>query len=295
MTERHVGEALRHLLGSPGAKAIWAKHAIRRGRGELNYRAIATAVAVTVHDDATRASGIHKRIAAAVDTGRASRVTVDELADTFQFPSEARSALCVMPTASDEDAQRMLDAILDTGIGQRPYRTVLLREHHYLGPDGLPRRHETVQTIAATRDGVDVVDYRYVPGDGIVSVEVTDGGVVIDSTPAREGVVATHIKLDRRLSQHETMPLTYVSTFDYNTAPEQAFRRGTSAQVELIDILVTFDSARLPTMVWEVEWADQDGAVVTQIQRVHPDSRNHSVHLFRPNPGRTFLGFRWEW
>lgn len=293
VTDQHVGQALTLLLESDWAQALWHQYEQRRRPGGLNRSAIAKVIANAVAD-ITNVRVLEDRLSDALRGRCASVETIRQIGQGFSFPASLVEKLIRLRSLEGVAAQKLLAEITQRGDQPRPYRTVLLRETHYLNRAGLPCWHETMQTIQAVEDRVDTVEYRYKEEPNVVSVEEIAGGEVLgDPIDGGEGIRVTRIRLPQVLAVGQTAALTYKSRLTYSVVPEPAFRRGISPQVERIDIVVHFDPARLPMRVFRCEWPGADAAPTSQqIVTIRAD---RTVQDFWRDPAAAFVGFNWIW
>jgi hypothetical protein len=249
--------------------------------------------------DEARVDELKDRITEALDGVRVTADTLDDLAATFSFSLETVDILKLLLVAEGEDAEALLASIADDAAGPRPYRTVQLHEVHELGSNGWPVRHTTIQTIEALKDGLDTIEYTYVPGVGTVTVVVTAGGILGPTRsldrPELPGLRSTTIKLTKVLAAGDPHDMTFETRFAYKQQPEMVFRRGLSPQVEIIAIKLVFHRARLPALLWETEWGGQDGQDIVNQTRVRLGPNEPSVELLRRRPTARWIGYAWEW
>jgi hypothetical protein len=172
------------------------------------------------------------------------------------------------------------------------HRTLTLHEHHYLGADGLPLRHRTLQVIEVTDGEVDVHPYCF--DTNALTVDVLQGGQC--EGEAREiapGIFALDVRLNRVLTPGQTTTLEYATTFRYAEPPPRELRRAASRPIDNVDIRVEFDQARTPSEVWWTIWRDLDGPVVHR-ERVELDAGN-AAERWLPRLQRSVVGFTWDW
>lgn len=172
------------------------------------------------------------------------------------------------------------------------HRTVALHEHHYVGADGLPLRHRTLQVVEALVDGFRRYPYRC--DTDALAVDVLQGGWfegAVRRLPG--GFFAADIVLNDPLARGQTTTIEYVTTFHYRTPPPREFRRGAMRRVDNVDILVRFHPECLPNAVWWGEWESADGPLLRRVP-VALDS-SHAVHRYLGSIEGIVVGFLWEW
>jgi hypothetical protein len=172
------------------------------------------------------------------------------------------------------------------------HRTLSLHEHHYLGPDGAPDYHETLQVIEAIADGLDRV--RYVFDTSNVVIEAILGGRIDGPVyPWGDDLFAVDIVLLRPLRRRETTTLRYDTTFNYSTAPASELRRGASGRINNVDLRVQFHPDRLPRSVSFGSWP----LLVSQPSKAREVrlEADHSVHRYLTSVERSVVGFTWTW
>ncbi|WBB89839.1 hypothetical protein [Verrucosispora sp. WMMC514] len=159
------------------------------------------------------------------------------------------------------------------------YQTISLHEFHYLGADGQPASHRTIQDIRSLVDGL--TTYRYTFDTDEVEVERVQGG--IPGEPYR------------RLNRGEMTSMEYITRFHYSADVEPVFRRVAHRRLEKVAIRVQFDPARLPRQVWWTEWADYRDPD-DRVARQHPvelDVENAVYHCVDV-VDRSVIGFAWQ-
>lgn len=174
------------------------------------------------------------------------------------------------------------------------YRTVSLHELHWVGPDGLPARHRTIQVVRALRPGLASYTYRFDRSEATVhSVRgATASEPYDDEIP---GLTAVDLRFPRPLGLNETASFEYETHFHWRSVPPPRFRRAGRYPVQHIDVQLTFSPERLPA---EVHWCLWDGftddAELRAAERVELDA-DHSVQRFVEELDGHTIGFTWEW
>jgi hypothetical protein len=292
------------LLLRPGRyRRRWEQYAERTRSGRLNQLAIAEVLAhyLWEHPRSTGDADVLPRqlkdTTSRALSGRLSKAALALFMDAFDLPDFERDQLLKLWDGSA--SVRILSGaagIRDdkaAQLGQPSYRTLSMHDHHYLGPDGFPARHRTIQVIEALADGVDRIPYR--ADTTAVSVEIGQGcsGLSGPFRSLTEGLFGTDILIAKRLAAGETATLEYVTIFRYETQPVPEFRRTVVRSLQNLDIRVQFDAARLPREIVRAVWDGLDGPEIAS-ERVIPDSQL-AVHLYLRLVEKTVVGFRWTW
>jgi hypothetical protein len=173
----------------------------------------------------------------------------------------------------------------------RRHTTHFVHDHHYLGPKGLPNRHETSQVIEATVDGLD--RYVYAFDTSFLTVEVLTGGTLGAPYSAPNGIHAVDIIFDHPLQLGQRHALEYETTFRYEAKPPPELRRVVSVRVEYAEVKVTFHPAKLPARIWEADWEGVASEPVKGPTVIPDDYR--TVRRFVRDVENTGFGFVWEW
>ncbi|NHC46881.1 hypothetical protein [Motilibacter aurantiacus] len=164
-------------------------------------------------------------------------------------------------------------------------------EHHFLGADGIPAKHETSQVIRSMTDGLESYLYRF--DTNALTVEVERGGRAGQVRRVGDGIWAVDIVLTKPLRLHETASLSYRTTFRYQEPPDPVMRRAVPEKANSVEIYVRFHPDKLPGAVWWCTWDGLDGGVLHEAVAELDDE--HSVHKFLEGAEKALVGFRWEW
>jgi hypothetical protein len=299
-----AAEYLRELLLRPGRyRRRWEQYAERSRHGQINQLAVAEVLAHHLWE--------HPRVTGDMDvlprqlkdtTSRAlsgklfSKAALTLFMDAFdldpferdqlmkRWEGSARVRVLSGPAAVPE---RVAEA-----VGPPGYRTLSLHDHHYLGPDGTPVRHRTMQVVEALTDGMDRVHYR--ADTNALSVEAGQGCSGIGAfRQIAADLYATDILLAGTLAAGETATLEYITRFRYRSVPAPEFRRIVVLSMENLDIRVQFHRDKLPRSVMWAVWNGLDGPIVTS-EAVELDSQ-FAVHRFLRYAQQTVAGFCWEY
>lgn len=284
MGAAEAGLYLRDLLATyPAYRRQWEQHAVRVRVGRVTGSAVCLALA----RPGEPADALRYRVRRA-------------LAGTVLTPATLRRFIAGF--GIEEQHAWRLWSLLD--VGNRPvapdrsdggaYHTVALHEHHYLGADGLPLRHRTVQVIAAVDGTID--HYPYFFDTRMVDIEVLRGGCRADTVQTRgDGLFTSAIRLDRPIEPGETATIEYVMRFAYDLPPPTEFRRAAARPIDNVDIRVEFHPRKRPARVWWTVWDGPDHGVIGEIverEPVVPDGL--AVQRFLTGVQGT-VGFTWEW
>jgi hypothetical protein len=172
------------------------------------------------------------------------------------------------------------------------YRTILLHEFHYLGPDGQPQRHRTMRDIRSLRDGL--ASYRYSFDTSELTIDRIAGGTAGPAYRLAEAVWAVDITLSRTLRIGEEHSLEFESSFRYAAPPEPCFRRAAHGRLENVAIRVQFHPDRLPRAAWWTEWQDYRELATVLRREPVPLDAEHAVYHRLDVLERAVAGFSWE-
>ncbi len=278
----------------------WRPFAQRLREGELNLRAIATVLARHLWDYPEHPGD--------------EDVEPDQLIDTVWRAVHGRSLslerleLFIAAFGMDEQAETLRELWHGTTpprvvIGELPppealpvkpaaYRTIQLHEFHYLGKDGQPTKHRTVQAIRALQD--DLACHRYTFDSEAVWVERIHGGVPGEAWRITDSLMAVDIRLPDVLGTGDTASLEYVTRFHSGLDLPPQFRRASHRPVDDLVIRIEFHPDSLPEQVYWAEWDDYRGeeqAILHQ-EAVALDPE-HSAHRHLEYLCDGVVGFGW--
>jgi hypothetical protein len=297
-----AGRYLHELLSQPGqARRRWQLFQQGPvGADEVSIAAVCRVVAQYLWDsgefadtEADLPRRLKDRVARALHGSFLNPATLRWFAGAFEFADSDTLRLQLLLDGSPS-TRVVIGQATDAGLPPaRPYRTLSLHEHHFIGPDGLPARHFTTQVIEATGDD-DLRAYRYMFDTATLTAEVRQGGRLGRSTyDLGNGIFARDIILTRPLRKGETTTLRYNSTFHYPDPPPAEFRRAAMRPVLNVDLRVEFDPARLPRQIYFTEWHSLNGPAARRSPvALEPDN---SVHIFLSSMEHVIVGFTWEW
>jgi hypothetical protein len=296
---------LRELLLRPGRyRRKWEQYAERSRKGQVNQLAVAEVLAHYLCEH-PRANGdidvlprqLKDTASRALQGKLLSKATLVLFMEAFGLADWERGQLLKLWEGAAGvrvlSGPRSIRDDTASALGSPRLRTLTLHDHHYLGPDGLPARHRTIQVIEALVDDLDRIPYR--ADTNALTIEVGQGFQGLAGPfyhPVAELFVVDML-LAKPLAVGETATLEYTSTFHYPQPPPPEFRRVVHYGVENLDIRVEFHPDRLPSdVVWAV-WDGMDGPIVDR-EPVALDSQ-FAVHRYLRLAEKTAIGFHWDW
>jgi hypothetical protein len=174
------------------------------------------------------------------------------------------------------------------------HETTLLFEHHFLGPDGVPDRHHTQQTVRSLTDGLE--SYQYLIDTPEAEIIVNRGGRRSDVYRLTKELWAVDIQFHQPLRYGEEAYFDCLTVFHYSRPPSTEFRRATHRRVEHLDMRIEFHPDRQPRRLWWAQWADYREpaeAIVEQDELTLDPER--SAHRYLEAIEHTVVGFYWDW
>ncbi len=295
---RQAGQYLRELLQHDPYRNRWARYGARRER-DVHQVAVAKVLADFLHrrdEDEVEYLQLTRRVSRALRGEVLSRQTLGLFIRAFDIDEE-HAAILWRQWQGAELARVVtgeLPPLAAAGGRDLPaYRTILLHEFHYLGPDGRPRRHRTLRDIRSLVDGLD--SYRYSYDTSELTLDRVIGGTASPPYQRAASIWAVDITLSRTLRQGEAHSLEFESRFSYAGPVEPCFRRVAHERLENVAIRVQFDPGRLPHYVWWTEWQDYRApdAVVLRREPLALDNE-HAVYHRLDVLDRAVAGFSWE-
>jgi hypothetical protein len=301
---RHLAELLRTAYRSRWDRPEYVERA-REGSGP-HQGAVAHVLAEHLHyhprerhpdDREVEPSQLEPLVSRALNGTRLSRQTLEIFVSAFTMTEQHAEAL-----REEWNGHRPAQVI----IGQLPppdempdYQppqsdTVLLHEHHRLGPEGLPVRHRTLVTIRSRIDGLASYQYRF--DTPHAQVRTLRGGRQGDLYHAGGPIWAVDLTFPHPLSQGETHFMEFWTLLAYDEPPPCEMRRGTHERIENLELRVEFDQRRLPGSVAWAEWGHYTGPG-NHVVREEPCSadQERAVHRYVRVVQRAVVGFYWEW
>jgi hypothetical protein len=289
---RQAGQYLRELLRHEPYRARWARFGAQRER-EVHQVGVAKVLAAYLrrHDDDADYGQLTRRVSRALRGEVLSRLTLRLFIAAFDISSE--QAAILWRQWEGAELARVVSGDLPPLAAAPAYRTILLHEFHYLGPDGMPRHHRTLRDIRALADGL--ATYRYSFDTSELSVDRIGGGSPSRPYQRAESVWAVDITLSRTLRRGEDHSLEFESTFHYQAPVEPCFRRVAHERLENVAIRIQFHPGRLPRNVWWTEWRDyrEPHNEVLARQPLTLDAEHVAYHRLDVLD-RAVVGFAWE-
>lgn len=265
---RRAGQYLESLLSDPDGpyRQRWTGYARRHQDGAINYLAVSGVIADHLQDfpekdsdrTATAADLMH-RVRRALRGDTLTKAMLDVFIAAFEMDEHA---LVLSETWSNRGRDRIVIGTLGNSppvaLMRAPrHKTKRLYELHEIGRDGIPSRHQTIQTIEALEDGVS--SHRYAFDTNEVSVRRIHGGTPGAPYHVTGSIWAVDIELPRTLGRGEEASLQYETDFCYSAQPEPIFRRIVHGKARDVVLRVAFHPQHLPRTVWWTEWEDYRG------------------------------------
>jgi hypothetical protein len=302
MTGVDAGRALCRLLTDPARpyRQVWERRGAAYRGQELNQAAVAKVIAAYLVDRGVlsefeerawpraRRDWVRSRLSGALLT----HLDLEVFMDAFGFDDGDRDRLR-HTLESDSTPMFVPGELRLVGLPDRStYAVDRTRDEHVLGADGVPAYHRTTQTVRALVD--DVTACLYLFDAGTVSVEATAGGSADAPRQVAEGIWAVVLTLDTPLRAGETTELTYETTFDYREAPPPVLRRAAPQHQAEIEMVVAFESTRLPAAVHLSTWATVTDSEPVSSALVDLDDR-HRASATWTVVRAGLVGFSWTW
>lgn len=296
-SSRGAKQAGRHLAGlllEDRYRALWEPYGRRLRDGRLNQSAVGVVLARELwhegHDDVNEIQ-MGKIAWRALRGDSLTRDRLEMFIAAFRIDDENAELLRQLWIGDEQSS---------VVIGELPrpdspptYQTIQLHEFHYLGPDGIPTHHRTVQAVRALTDGLAHHTYRF--DTNSAEVERGHGGTPGEPYHVEGSLWAVDLAFPRVLKRRETHSLEYVTRFHYPEAPPPCFRRAVRRAVRDLMMRVEFHPDRLPAHAWFAEWADYEGPndVVSHLEPVELDAEN-AVERHLDLVESAVVGFLWE-
>jgi hypothetical protein len=289
-----ASQYLRQLLTQPGPyRRAWQRYAFRwrGGTGQLNQSAVAQVLARHIweagddDDHLALPRGLKDRIARALRGEVLSPRTLRLFVDAFGFTDAEQNRPWLLLGTPVYEAPYVLASYPEAG-----YRTLLLHEFCFVGPDGLAREQRTIEVIRAVEPGVDRCS---VPVDVDASaIEVVRGGraapLAMGESPATVDIEFGHV-----LEPGETASFEYRVLLGGRVSRPPMFRRSAVRRIDNVELRVQFDARRLPSSVTWNAWRGVDGQLRSQQPVVLDD--DCSAHRYLPRLEASTVGFCWKW
>lgn len=288
MSLDRIGSRLHELLERDEHRQLWLPYAGRR-RGPISQAAVAQVLAnylweagLADEHNTSLPRRLKDRVGRALRGEALSAETLGWLTHAFDFDEDDAEGLWALLGEAQEEA---------TGMSRSAHRTVSLHEYHYLGPDGLPERHQTIQLIKSLIP--ELTSYLYVFDTDELEVEVERGGTASRVRPRDDGFYEVEIQFHRPLSKGKVTTLHYTSIFHYHAAPEPVFRRQARRPVENMELSVAFHPNRLPRRLWWATWEDLDKDPITKTPTTLDTEGIASEYV--TDISHRAVGFAWKW
>jgi hypothetical protein len=294
---QQAGQYLRELLRHDPYRDRWAWYGAQRER-DVHQVAVAKVLAAYLQRQAddVEYGQLTRRVSRALRGEVLSRRTLSLFIRAFEIGDE-HAAILWRQWEGAELARVVigdLPPLRRTAAGVLPaWRTILLHEFHYLGPDGRPERHRTMHDIRALVDGLDT--FRYSFDTSALTLEGISGGTPSPLYQLSDTIWAVDVTLSRTLRQGEAHSLEFESRFKYTADVEPCFRRVAHERFENVGLRVQFHQARLPRQAWWTQWRDYREPD-TQIERLEPVALDaeHAVYHRLDVLDRAVAGFSWQ-
>lgn len=302
MTGVDAGRALCRLLADPARpyRQVWELRGPAYRGHDLNQTAVAKVLAAYLVDRGVlsefeerawpraRRDWVRSRLSGAVLT----HLELEAFMDAFGLDEADREQLRHL-LASDGPPMFVPGELRLEGLPDRNWYAVdRTHDEHVVGPDGRPAHHRTTQTIRALVDDVTACLYLFTAERA--KVEVSSGGAAEAPQQVGEKLWGVAIVLDQPLGAGETCEVTYETTYDYQEAPQPYVRRAAPLHPTEIEMVVSFDRARLPSAVHLSTWATvTDSEPVSSVLVDLADGHRASATWTVVRAG--LVGFSWSW
>lgn len=302
MTGVEAGRALCRLLADPARpyRAMWERRGVAyRGR-DLNQASVAKVLAaylvdrglITEFEEGDWPRSRRDWVRSRLSGGLLTHLDLEAFMDAFGFTDAERERLR-HTLESDSTPMFVPGEIRLEGLPDRStYAVQRTRDEHVLGPDGRPTYHRTTQTVVALVD--DVTACFHLHDAGATSVEVAKGGTAGPPQQVADGFWAVVITLDDPLAEGESCEVVHETTFDYPETPPPVLRRAAPRHDAELEMVVSFDPARLPAAVHLSTWATVTDPDPVASATVELDER-HSVAATWTVARAGLVGFSWAW
>ena len=296
MGAREAGAEIERLLcDHPDYRRAWQQHSVR-GTGSVNRAAVCQVLADYLWESGERPESLtdlprrlRDLVGRSLDGAVLTHKTLTWFCEAFDFAPADRARLTALLT--DTPTTRVYAGSRRAGTPRaNSLRTLSLHEHHYVGADGRPSRHETIQVVEAQADGVDRLRYAF--DTNTVNVTATQGGTPSELRRVDDSVSAVDIVFHRPLNRGETTTLRYVTDFDHRTTPKPEFRREAMERITNLNLRVEFDQARLPVKVQFAVWPAVGRPIIES--RLAPLDPDGSVNRYLTSIESVVVGFRWR-
>jgi hypothetical protein len=303
---KEAGLYLAELLKGAPYRLRWSRPGwITRGRqSELHHAAVAHVLEEYLHahpredrrnDHSIGYTQLASLVSNALTGKRLSSETLGVFIDAFRVSREHADRLSRIHSGLEtihlvSNASTVpLDTV--TALSSRNYTTRYVHDHHYVGSDGFPHRHETLLIVQANANGVD--RYVYAVDTDHLTVEALTGEILGAPYVEPSGRDVIDIIFNHPLAAGDTYILKYETTFQCKSLPSPAFKRLVTVRTEYAEVKVTFHPSRLPKEIREADWKSIESD--PDIDAVATLDDYHSVTRFLKGVENSGYGFTWEW
>jgi hypothetical protein len=306
-TERAAGLHIRELLARPGSyRERWEAEGQGTGPAEVSQAAVCRVLARHLWEtgeqpetDTDLPRVLEDPVSRALRGVGLSLWLLNMFTAAFRFSDDDRENLAALYRGRRRQRPSAVVGTLpppDQVPGYRTpeFDTLELREHHWLGPDGLPIRHRTAAIIRSRVDGLDRYQYRM--DTPHAKVNTISGGRKTEMYEAGGGIWAIDLVFPRPLRLAEVHYIEFWTLLRYYRKPPGEMRRGSHERIRHLDISVSFHRDKRPSAVWWAEWAHYTGPDNKIIYREPYELDDQlSVHRHVDVVERAVVGFCWDW
>jgi hypothetical protein len=303
------------LLRNPRYRRVWVDFALREGLtvepGRVNQEAVRRVVAIYLHDqghpdfkqdpetpDQLRRRPWRDRINRVANAEHLTAETLGAILGSFEVDEKDTHRLLLLHSGVDDNSVVIgeLPPPESAGFHKATHDTLVIMDDHYLGPNGLPRRHETTQIVVPRVDGLSYFPIRFSAADlvDITSVELLRGGRCQEPISLPNGTHEYRIEFFQPLKRDETAQIKYAVDFDYQSQPPSDYRRVIYGHLDRLSIYVRFDETCLPSRIWWTKWRSWEGDSKILDERPVELDDELAVHQDLIYIESAVVGFRWE-
>lgn len=297
---------LRTLLERPGRyRDRWVRRAEKPRSGQISQAAVARVLAEYLNryegkdDDEAAYRHLKDRVHRALSGQALTPDTLEWFTRAFLLTEDdARSLWSRFVGGNPEQTDGIIRRLAPPPTNAAAfeplrYETVELYETHYVDRDGRPEKHETIQSIRATADGVSRYPLRI---DTKAHVQVEEGVVrASDTYRCDDDIYAIDVMLPHELREGECIDVRYSIFFEDDCAQQSVFRRAAYPPIENMTVEIKFDTRKIPRSVVWATWRDfsSDSPMLT-CEPMEPDDKGVVRKCLR-SAKRTVVGFVWNW
>jgi hypothetical protein len=315
LTERWASFALWDMLRRrPGYRQIWVDYASRNGivvkPDQVSQRAVCMIVTKYLYErgelgtdpETLEGKDLRQwkdRISRVARGTHLSAETLRAIIEAFEMDGKDAERLWLIHSGVDHSRVVIgeLPEPQRSGFHKSQHDTLVIMDEHYMGLNGLPRRHETTQIVVPRVEGLTYFPIRFNGADlvDITSVELLRGGKRQEPIILPNGTHEYRIEFLQPLTLRDTASIKYAVDFDYQSRPSADYRRAIYGHLDRLFIYVKFDPDRVPSKVWWTEWQSwEDDSDILRERLVDLDdelSVHHDLFYIKS----AVVGFRWEW